>query len=310
MESAAYWLAGMRLQSEIPLPGLPLLESSPPGTGVIRIRRGPVAFELSGGVEIDPECLATSTVFVLQIPGVARYRVSDGREIVVDAAEDAMPMNVRAYLLGSVLSVLWHQRGLLPLHGSAVQYAGGAAAFLGNSGDGKSSLAAQLAERGHAVVADDVCLVNTAGSGRAEVIPSAPWLKLWRASLDQLGRGAEGLEQVCSEEDKYHLPLGKAALPQNGPHVPLSVVMFLERSRMGEPERARVIEAPHLLAVTRLMSLTHEAFMVEALGMREENFRRCGRALSQSKAYRLVRPWGFEHMGETVELVEKVLGAY
>ncbi len=43
------------------------------------------------------------------------------------------------------------------------------------------------------------------------VIPSAPWLKLWRNSLQHLGRQAEGLERVFSEDDKYRLPLETAA---------------------------------------------------------------------------------------------------
>lgn len=313
MDGAAYWLAGMRIESDIPLPELPRLESSPPQyrsqeAKIVHIHRGNVTFELAGGVEIDPDCIANSREFLLRIPGVARYRVSHGEEIVVDAAEGAPPLNVRTYLLGSVFSVLCHQRGLLPLHASAIRYGGGVAAFLGNSGEGKSSLAAHLAKRGHSVVADDLCLVETAGREQAEVIPSAPWLKLWRASLDQLGRGAEGLDQVYSEDDKYRLPLEKPALTGSGDRCePLGMLIFLEHQSAGEQQHPRLVEVPRLLAITRLMSFTHQAFMVEALGLREENFRRCGKALSGAKAYRLERPWGFEHMEETVTVVEDVL---
>ncbi len=85
-------------------------------------------------------------------------------------------------------------------------------AFLARSGQGKSSLAAHLAQRGFRVLADDVCLIDTR-SGPAMVIPTAPWLKLWRNSLEILGRQAEGLERVFSEDDKYRLPLARRAPP-------------------------------------------------------------------------------------------------
>lgn len=308
MMVAAYSLAGMRLESEIPLPELPCLDPIAPAAESVRIRRGPVAFRLTGAVEIDPDCLATNSEFLLRIPGVARYRVSKGREIVVDAAEHALPIDVRAYLLGSVFSVLCHQRGLLPLHGSAVRYREGIAAFLGESGDGKSSLAAHLAALGRTVVADDICLVEIERAGPAAVIPSAPWLKLWRASLNQLGRRADDLDQVFSEDEKYRLPLDSSALTGSMYRSePLSVLIFLERSPAAGAGQVQLLELPRLQAMSRLMSLTHQAFLIEALGVREAHFMRCGKVLSGAKAYRLVRPWGFEYMDETVALIERLL---
>lgn len=310
MEGAAYLLAGMRLESEIPLPELPRLEHSSPLARRVRIRRGTVAFELPGAIEIDPDCLATGVEFLLRIPGVARYRVSHGKEIVVDAAEHALPLDVRAYLLGSVFSVLCHQRGLLPLHASAIRFKLGVAAFLGESGDGKSSLAAHMAARGHPVVADDICLVETGLGASACVIPSAPWLKLWRGSIERLGRRAEDLEQVFSEDDKYRLPLVSPAEPETeSSHPTLNTLIFLERSQTGGSAGVRFIELPRLRAMNGLMRLTHQAFLLEALGLREENFMRCGKVLSGAKTYRLIRPWGFEYMDETVRLVEQILNA-
>ena len=55
------------------------------------------------------------------------------------------------------------------------------------------------------MVADDICLIDTGKEGL--VVPTAPWLKLWRNSLDSLERQAEGLERIFSEDDKYRLLL-------------------------------------------------------------------------------------------------------
>ncbi|NEX18412.1 MAG: hypothetical protein C1943_17865 [Halochromatium sp.] len=106
------------------------------------------------------------------IKDVARYRVQDGREILVDPLPDADPGDVRLWLLGTALGALLHQRGLLPLHVSALALSGGAYAFCGDSGAGKSTLAAALHRRGLALLTDDVGLA----------VPESP-----PAPSDQLG---------------------------------------------------------------------------------------------------------------------------
>jgi hypothetical protein len=307
MEKVAgvYSLAGIVFASELPLPELtPLNTKAALPSSIVSIRLAKVALPLSGTTEIDPDCWATSSQYLLRIPGVARYRVSQGNEIVIDPEEGALPLDVRAYLLGTVFVVLCHQRGLLPLHASGVRGRKGVAAFLGRSGEGKSSLAAHLARRGFPVVADDICLVDTHADGPATVTPAAPWLKLWRASLDHLGRPREGLEQVFSEDDKYRLPIESAAEP-----APIDRLVFLERSQdcRGPHSGVEIEEVARLQAVPMLMNLTHQAYLLEATGQRDENFLRCGRVLSHARAYRLIRPWGFQHIEPTVDAIDRFL---
>jgi hypothetical protein len=232
--------------------------------------------------------------------------VTNGQEIVVSLEAGACPLDVRAWLLGTIFVVLCQQRGLLPLHASAVSTEPvngrqGAIAFLARSGQGKSSLAAHLAQRGLRVLADDVCLIDPAPADDLMVIPSAPWLKLWRNSLQHLGRQAEGLERVFSEDDKYRLPLETA-----GKREPIRKLVFLE----GDEESSsslRMEEVPPVKALPSLMNLTHQAYVLEATGQRQENFLRCSRVLSQARAYRLIRPWGLDHLESTVDAVEKWL---
>jgi hypothetical protein len=174
-------------------------------------------------------------------------------------------------------------------------------AFLANSGQGKSTLAAHLAQRGFRVIADDICLIDTAPPGAALVIPTAPWLKLWRNSLENLGRQAEGLDRVFSDDDKYRLPLAPVLQPE-----PICKVVFLEGNEVSST--ATVIEeVPRVEAVPLLMNLTHHSYLLEATGQRQENFLRCGRVLSQARAYRLIRPWGLMHLESTVDAVENLL---
>jgi hypothetical protein len=299
--AGVYLIGGITLVSEIPLPELPLIQRQNATPHPVQVRLGAVPNQLPGSVELDPHCFATATQYLLNIQGIARYLVTAGREIVVDPDDTAPPLDVRGYLLGSIFVVLCQQRGLLPLHASAIAGKSGVVAFLANSGHGKSTLAAHLAQRGFRVLADDVCLIDATQSSAAMVIPTAPWLKLWRNSLENLGREAEGLVRVFSDDEKYRLPLTPVLTPE-----PICKLVFLEGNEVSSTT-TEIEEVPRVQAVPLLMNLTHHSYLLEATGQQEENFLRCGRVLSQARAYRLIRPWGLMHLESTVDALENLL---
>jgi hypothetical protein len=304
--AGVYVLGGITFFSEIVLPELPLIQHQHASPHPVFIRLGEVPHHLPGAVELDPDCFATPSQYLLRIHGIARYLVTDGREIVVSLEPGAPALDVRAWLLGTIFVVLCQQRGLLPLHASAVSGEPvngrqGVVAFLASSGHGKSSLAAHLGQRGLRVVADDVCLVDPAPAGDVTVIPSAPWLKLWRNSLENLGRQAEGLERVFSDDDKYRMPLETAWKRE-----PIRKLVFLAGNEESS-SAIRIEEVPRVKAVPLLMNLTHNGYVLEATGQRQENFLRCSRVLSQATAYRLIRPWGLDHLQSTADALEKFL---
>jgi hypothetical protein len=296
--TGVYLLGGISLVSQIAFPELPQIRLEHATPYPVNILLDEVQDEWPNAVELDPDCFATPSQYFLRIRGVARYLVTEGREIVVCRDANAQLLDVRGYLLGIIFSVLCQQRGLLPLHASAVRGRDGVVAFLGRSGQGKSSLAAHLAQRGLPVVADDICLIDPGQPEEMMVLPTAPWLKLWRNTLQNLGREAEGLTRVFTEDDKYRLPLTQELTPSR-----IDRLMFLEESSAGVCfERVSAVEA-----VPLLMNLTHQAYLLQATGQRAESFLRCSRVASQAKAFRLQRPWGLEYLESTVDAVERFL---
>jgi hypothetical protein len=296
-----YVFGGITLVSEIALPELPLVQHHSANPHLVHIRLGDVPNRLPQAIEIDPDCFATPTYYWLRIHGIGCYLVTNGEEIIVCPEPGARPLDVRAYLLGTLFVALCQQRHLLPLHASAVSTGKGVVAFLARSGQGKSSLAAYLARRGFSVLADDVCLIDSASSGPAMVIPTAPWLKLWRTSLEHLGCQVQGLERVFSEDDKYRLPLANTPSPE-----PIGRLVFLETN----PNQASATEMQELSAVEAiplLMDLTHQAYVLQATGQLQQSFLRCSRVSSQARAFRLIRPWGLEHLESSVDTVEEFL---
>lgn len=143
-----------------------------------------------GGIERDVEIRSAPSGFLLSLPGSSRlFIASDGRiERIrpdgssLDAGPDAPPWSDddRELLLGPGLVLALALQGSWCLHASAAVREGQAVAFLGESGVGKSTLAAHLGgcpQNGWHLVADDILPV-TEGVDGAWAWPRFPQRKL------------------------------------------------------------------------------------------------------------------------------------
>ncbi len=207
--------------------------------------------------------------------------------------------DVSTFLLGSVFGALCHQNGLLPLHASSVRSGGGVTAFLGDSGAGKSTMAACLQERGYGIVSDDICVLEDR-TAEMKVIPLAGWLKLWRASLNHLGETPDEKNRVYSEDDKYRLYLETHA----GDRPALRNLVFLTRAVEAGTEGLRLEALTTAETSAGMMQLTYLGYVTELTGSHARVFRQCARVLAGAKGYRLVVPWGFEGMDRVLDLLE------
>lgn len=218
-------LCGWRVASALPLPDLL------PWTGDGRqpdlvIELGPVPERLAD-LAVDRPLLqiATDGTCRFQVSDVASYLIDPaGRRVVVDPALPPEAPDIRVFLLGTVFGILCYRRGLLPLHASCVRIGNGAAAFAGPSGMGKSTLAAAFRQRGHALLADDVTVLDLADPGGPRVWPTFPRLKLWRDTLVRLNIPDAGLGRSRAVLDKVHLPVDDAFCAEP---LPLTAVFHL-----------------------------------------------------------------------------------
>lgn len=218
---------------------MPELEA--PAAGIVEppevaIRLGqPAPTGSPGGIAVSPRrCRIT-------LPGVARYDVRDGREIVVRAEIGGRPDAVRLGLLASAWGALLGQRGALALHAGVVRRPGGEAlAFCGASGAGKSSMVAMLLRRGFALVSDDLSRVETTDGERPRVWPSAPRLKLTSETAGILGWSDRS---TTLADEKLHVPWSG---PRAEAPLPLGQVYVLA---WGEPRVRRLRGAEAARAV-------------------------------------------------------------
>jgi hypothetical protein len=281
---------------------LPELPAAPPEAGErpVHIRLGKAPAALSAPLATAQAYEANDTEFLLRLPGVAAYYVRDGVEILVDREPGAPELDVRSYLMGSLFAVLCHQRGLLPLHASAIATPQGAVAFLGSSGAGKSSIAAFLSQRGHRILADDICLIDPAAPRDQRVLPVAPWLKLWSATLDAMGESSSGLPRVFSDDEKYRYGLQQHEAPTR-----LAELILLERAEDQTETSFERLAPVH--ALHAVLDLTYQSWLVRAMGRTEQYFLRCGQALDGVRVTRMRRPWSFDAMETTLLALEAYL---
>lgn len=224
-----YYAYGLVLDSEIPLPELSPAE----GTADIRLRIGAVEPPPSRPEEPWYSWSSEGASVRIRWKGLGTFQLLEGREVVVDPAPGVEVGRLRDYVLSFVMGALLQQRGyLVLLHASAVLMHGRAVAFVGESGEGKSTMTAALSARGYPVVSDELVPVDFSGGG-LRVWPAFSRLKLTAESAEAVGCPAEALTQIYSEEEKLGWQVASAA-PEAS--LPLSRIYLL---RTGDAHSVR-----------------------------------------------------------------------
>ena len=196
-----YRAYNLNIQSDLRLPELPS------GGSQVDV------FVRIGAVGADPPPFDDTGHGFLIDRGNAHYSLKDVGLFVVSRGQDIRlePWSdgelLRLSLLGPAMALLLQQRGIFVLHAGAVAMDGGAVAFLGGSGWGKSTLVAMLHARGHPFLCEDVAGLVATGT-HVEVTPSFPQFKLWPDAAERLGWSPAEHPQVHPECEKRLVRFG------------------------------------------------------------------------------------------------------
>lgn len=140
---------------------------------------------------------------ILHWDTVGTFEIRSGNEIIVEQAEDMDDDLVAFPLLGPVLAVLLHQRGLLVLHASSIGVNGSGLGLLGDKGAGKSTTAASMVAAGHTLLTDDIVAIDCVSDGNFYVLAGFPQIKLAADACDRISlEGAQILAQGHASIDK------------------------------------------------------------------------------------------------------------
>lgn len=154
--------------------------------------------------------------FLLRFPGEADFAINVASDSVtgwpVPGVEDS---HFQSLYHNAVLPLLGDHNGGIFLHGSAVSIGGRAIAFLGQSGDGKTTLAGAFAKAGRPFLTEDVIELTPQGQGYL-LQPKPSGLRLYADSAAYLlGQqvGAAGGGGKFDVSDAMTLPFCSKAVP-------------------------------------------------------------------------------------------------
>lgn len=231
--------------------------------------------------------------------GVA-FIVREGKEIVVDISPSIEERLARLPLFGAVFSVLLYQRGIFPLHGSAVDINGEAVVVMGDKGFGKSTLVATLYGRGNNLLTDDLVGIQITEEGVPLVLPSFPRIKLFPESVTiALGKNPDTIPTIAPGYEKRDYRTERFT---NKP-LPLKEIYQLAKGT-----QLAIKPYPPQQALVNLMANSYVNGIIHQLrGSKDavSHFNQCAQILKSVPIYCLERPRALELVPQIAQMVEE-----
>jgi hypothetical protein len=322
--SFTYSVFGLFLRSNIPIPELVSLDTPFPDPAVsIHMATLPTP----GEIPSEPKTLTYTSAYTDPTgqPALRIWKIADGRflhlayydgtqfwmnregtELWAQWPDSLTIEDAATYLLGPVLGLLLRLRGVTCLHASAVSFGDRAIAFVGSEGAGKSTTAAMLAQKGCAVISDDVVAL-TERQNTFYVYPAYPYLCLWSDSVTIVYGPEKKLPSFSASWDKRLLSLAGNHLKFEDQPLRLGAIFVLgERSSL---PNAPLIES--LSPKESLLSLVANSFATNLLDneMRAREFEFLGRMLRSVPVQRLTPHEDPSQIGRLCDVVLRSCGA-
>lgn len=296
-----YRAFGLNIQCELQSAADFGLSETPPSTAADAvISYGAVPTSLENSSYSGTVVSAAPRAILLNLPGVARYLIRDGKEIIIEACENAVPGDVATYTFGTALGSLLYQRHILALHGSAVGTKNGAVIFTGEKGAGKSTTASALAQAGKLFLSDDICAVAPSAEGKPVLYPGLARSKIALDSYREILRRLPDAPAVSPVMQKY-----AAAFQSVREAQPLRAICVLEE----HPEMSvQEIRGGERLAV--IVDNIYRPLIHGLTGLPQDRFIQCAAVAAGLRAYRVRRPKDFANMPAFLELLEETVFRY
>jgi len=260
-----YGVYGLSIEADAPIDGA--LAAAIPNEPDLRIFLHSMP-PSAAALYATPPVFDDQNVTIFLDGGAYGFLYADGTRFAIDrsastiwsaAPPSATLADTATYLLGPVLAFVLRRRGTLSLHASAVVVAEQAVAIAAAPGGGKSTTAAAFADRGAAVVTDDVLPIVWRG-GEPYAEPGYPRLRLWPETVAARYGANDALPLLSPGWTKRYLDVG-ARFPRAA--LPLGAIVVLRERVAGAPRMARLggHEAAMQLVANSSMALYLDAAM-------------------------------------------------
>lgn len=286
-----YLLCGLKVESDLAFPELTPWSGPGDQPFDIEFRLGPVE-PLVDGEKFRAQG-PNRLLFLIERAG--RILIEEGRRIVFEAWPDADPERVRLNFIGTIQSILWHQRGYLPLHASTIMVDGRAIAVAGVTGGGKSVITAALTTRGCPLAADDFTIIDWAQSPPV-VLPGYQKLRLWKDACLELDMLHNSIGRAHPVLDKYIV----AVDAYSGPPLPLSDLFILAGERADELKIERLSA---IVGIQNMLGALHMPDEARALGRQAQIFSGLNAVASSVKLWLVTAPDDLSRVREVADAI-------
>jgi hypothetical protein len=176
--------------------------------------------------------------YLLRFPDLADFRISsDGRRISVSHPESTSIETLRHLLLDQVLPRVLTHTGRLVLHASCVRVQDRVLLFVGETGQGKSCLAASFDAAGYPLLSDDGVVVVPHPDG-PRILPTYRSLRLWPDAICELYSQTPQLAPMAHYSSKRRVEFAERCEQQRTP-LPVDGI-FVLRAGCPPPETPQV----------------------------------------------------------------------
>lgn len=321
MSTWQYRLYGLSMRSNRPIPGLVADDPqtppdvhvwlNAPATGLREILALPQT-SIYASPERDADGNPVLTIWQMGARGFYRLVTRYGLQFVVDQPgtqvwatwpeqQDLEPAAV-SILLGPLAGIVLSLRGSTCIHASAIAMAGHAVALAGTSGAGKSTTAAALAARGHALLTDDLVVLAEQGDDLL-VQPGCPRVNFWPSTGSLLGQPVLPLTPVVPGWEKGYLLLQDVGYPFHSHALPLLAIYLVELEAAGSgPATLEPLLPAHGLA--ELLLLASTPFQLLGFAGRLQEFQGFGQVVERIPVSRVWAGKGLRGVGALCRTIE------
>jgi hypothetical protein len=233
----------------------------------------------------------SSRGYILRFQDLVTFLVSkDGDQVECHTDAPVPAETLRHLFIDAVFPHILNLKGHDALHATAVNGPAGCCAFLGNSGIGKSTLAAALVRRGWQLVCDDCLHFDVVADG-VTVVPGYAGLRLWPDSIEAAFNNGSLLRTVQDRRKKRVEVAGMSSMCP----VTLRRVYLVSGPLESDDTRIR-IEA--VSPRDAFIELVRHAFRLD-IGdrtMLARQFQRLQRLVERVSICRLIYPRNFDHL--------------
>ncbi len=314
MPHYSYNICGMSIESAHPLLGLSPVDAEDPDYAFKVCASGSAPecswlrhFEVTNG---KPwlSVAGRENDFHLRFPDLGHFHANTAAKEIRCYREADTPIESIVHLfLDMVMPLVLSQQGRLVLHAGAVSVFGNIIAFLGETGQGKSSITASFGLKGYPVVTDD-CLVVDKKNETPWGVPLYPGLRLWPDAVLAIFGDDLSLPDVAHYTNKQRLGPGADVLTFRSEPGPLGGMYVLSAKSGNRDDRSVTIDP--LTPREAFMELVKHPYRL-GLDNREwlkEEFQALGRLVNSLAVRRVTYPRNYGLLPKVCEAILEDLG--